>query len=329
MIQAPAVSAIMSKGISSRDDKEESGEILLSSVAAGNVITADKIYNIVVNPSESGLFTRLASVANIYQKFTAKNFQIAYKPSVGSSTNGNLAIAFLPDINATIPATYEDVLAAGGNWTTPIWTPKAMPIEQNSLSRAFKENYCKIPENVQAQEQINVVGRLVWCVRNLPTANVSYGDLILQYHICFSDPKQPEVPPALSATYTLGATAGPSDLDFDDLAANAMTSGYHMIGEESEVAGTYALRSHQAAYIIFKGDPTGGVAPNLQVAVGYSPSVKVGLTPITTLTTAFTRWRTFYLPRGYKYIQVATDVALDGGTFEMMTISHVPTLTLT
>jgi len=322
--RAPVRIGTTTGGMSSATQKPEAGQIQLTPVASNATPLVDFVQSEIVNPAEAGIFTRLASVANAYQKFRCVQLQFAYVPSCGSQTNGSLAIAFLPDLDATVPTTYEEILAVGGNWTTPIWVNKALNLEKTAMGKAFSENYVKIPVNVTEQNQINVVGRLVWCVRQLPTANYTYGDIKLNYAFMFSDPKTPELPPSLSGSYDLAALSHLTDWDLEAM-ADRLTAGYHMFAEATATAGVYRMRTHEQMLVMVKGHDTGGAAnPDIQLFIGDTEAGIAELAPVFNYGSGHVRFSTWVIPKtsGRQYVKMNSDKTLSAGRLEIYQIGR-------
>jgi len=309
-------------GVGASNAKDESGEVNISTIASGSSVAVDKIYPIIINPCDATIFTRLANVAMTYQKFTVKSLVFNYIAACSTANNGALAIAFIPDLTSPIPTDYESVLAAGGNWTTSIYEPAVYAVDAGSISKAFKENYCSVPKNVTSQDQINTCGRLIICLHNVAAANAVFGDLKLNYTFTFSDPKMPEVAPALSASYDCaGVLNGAIDLDglYD-----TMHDGFHMFGPVTDTAGVYPIITRSACFFMLSGTYVSG-GPTFTIGLGRSPAALSAVTPISSVVTTNTRRTLFYKPPGRYYINIISGADLVApATLEVFSASHLP-----
>lgn len=304
-------------GMQAGQRKVESGELVLADVVAPSVVGTDKSMSLIMNPAEAGFFGRLASVANVYQKYHCVQLQMKYEPVSGTSTPGSFAMCFIPSVTAAVPQNYEEIISIGGNWTTPIWEPKVLSVNTEALGKAFMENYTNVPVDVNKQEQINTVGRLIWSVKDATTASLKCGTLKLQYTFTFSDPKSPEVPNALGGSW--GPIDNfPSPLDLMALSETAFETGYDMFVSESDTADVFQLRTRQPLWIMVYGrDHAGAANPVLTVSSGTAASALTAITPSFNMGAGNARWAIYKKPLGHGYLKILSDKTLDDLCIDM------------
>lgn len=135
-----------------------------------------------LNPGLLGSFPWLSKVATAFEMYKVISFNVLYKPSVGSSTEGAVCLAIDYDVSDYPPSNKLEMMAMQGATKCPVWTESRLAVETGNRNRAVKERYLRSGMVEGVDLKLYDFGCLYFATANME-AKKMVGELYFEYEI--------------------------------------------------------------------------------------------------------------------------------------------------
>lgn len=94
---------------------------------------ADEVYPIFINPGDGETWPLLALEAKYRMRYHYKTLALTYRPSVPTTTTGEIGIAWVSDPNTPVPTTLAEILSLSVHAVGPVWSPLQIALPSKML----------------------------------------------------------------------------------------------------------------------------------------------------------------------------------------------------
>ena len=247
-----------------------------------------------INPADAMTFPRLSAIASQYQKYSVSNLKVVYTPACATTQVGSVYLAIQTDPAAAPPTSTMELLGLKGAIRFAPWQPASLPIDDATMSKAFK-NYIIDPSHaVQDTDPTRTVCRMILMTDKIPKGTEA-GVLTLSYNVTLLDPRTDF---AANSMYSVFTAASPSYVgNFINLSeCEEVHPGPWTTNEEHP---TFLFQRHpSAALLILRHSLTNALNVYLNEEKNTPLPVEWELEGATG------RVQAWHLPRGHNRIQI-------------------------
>jgi hypothetical protein len=99
-----------------------------------STIDLSRVTPVFVNPADLTTFPMLGQEAKRYQRYTYIELSLSFEPAVGTTTAGEMIIAWVTDNNQHLPDTAEELLGLPERIVTPVWREATLTVPREKLN---------------------------------------------------------------------------------------------------------------------------------------------------------------------------------------------------
>jgi len=240
-MREPRSGTKMSKGSFNDASCQLSGTEFVTSLVAGSSGQAagDILYTVTINPGQLGV-ARLATLANLYDRYLFKSLRFEYVPIANATQTGQLMgyvdydVHDAPTVNGI--ANLQRAAAHLGEKASQIWEPTSWSMkDQKDLTHLYTD-YDGIEPRWSAQ------GVLVVLASSQIAANLPLGNIYLRYSVSFTVPQVSNVVGGVGSAMAFSATVPASTSTTYDLGTSQTDGGWsNLLYQVNSTTGSVSL----------------------------------------------------------------------------------------
>lgn len=128
-VRAPAAASFVNSSVESSGK----GRRIVGEEPVLTTWSADTLYPIFPNPGDAMTYTLLSQEARFRMRYDVNKLRLSYRPSVPTTTTGEIGIGWISDPNTPVPTTLDQVLSLGIHAVGPAWSPLVIDIPKPKL----------------------------------------------------------------------------------------------------------------------------------------------------------------------------------------------------
>ncbi len=268
-------------------------------------------YSNSANPADPGFTPSLSADATQYQQFRCRALKFTFKPSASATQNGQIYLAFLPNVTTAEPTSADAMQAILGCRQGPMFgEATVLTVESQCLQQAYNVQTVDKSKTTQDTPQVSP-GRLVMGFSGVGQTFNTFpvGSLTVSYAYDFWTSTVTQGSNQIAGSYE--CPHGPTTTLRPSI--STLTSGYHSL-IATNVAGVFRPRVRGAKhFVVYRGTTSGAAHSTPAVASSQDGTTWTASTAVASVTNGANHVSAYILPVAAFYRFTVAD-ALDAST---------------